>query len=128
MPDQSDNVGMQPPLVAAGTAARHEVRPKVLGARDMQGSQTEEILMSPKPELDRRLVESRGAHFPLFVYVRRCRHTVCPDQNVAATHQVKEMQQHFPHSDEFQHIYRKLVQASVSTGSFDESPARPRSS
>ncbi|CAL8339836.1 unnamed protein product [Boreogadus saida] len=31
----------------------------------MQGSQTEEILMSPKPELDRLSVESRGADSPL---------------------------------------------------------------
>ena len=50
-------------------------------------------------------MESRGADSPLSVDVRRRRHAVCPDQNVAATYQVKEMQQHFPHSGEFQHIY-----------------------
>ena len=62
--------------------------------------------MSPKSELDRLSVESRGAHSPLSVYVRRRRrHAVCPDQNVAATYQLKEIQQHFSHSGEFQHIY-----------------------
>ena len=58
--------------------------------------------MSPKSELDRLSVESRGAHSPLSVYVRRRRrHAVCPDQNVAATYQLKEMQQHFSHSGKY---------------------------
>ncbi|CAL8356586.1 unnamed protein product [Merluccius merluccius] len=62
----SDNVGLQPPLVSPWTTMRHEVGPEVLGARNVQQT---EVLMSPKPKLDRRLVKNRGAQPSLPVYI-----------------------------------------------------------